>query len=179
MRARLQLARALLPKPELLILDEPTASVDPVASYELINLILRIVDESGISALVSSHRLDEIEAMGSHVILLHRGQVLYDGGLDQLRAQIDRPHYELRFRSPSVAREARESLLSASAVTMAEMIDDTNVMAVLGHGEPIGAALAGLEGGVHDLATVRELNVPLRDVLAEVYGLGDHEDSRR
>src|SRR5438552_16264465 len=71
MRARLQLACALLHEPPVLILDEPTGTVDPVGSFELLEMIRRVTTERRLAVLFSTHRVDEIEALGEKAILLH------------------------------------------------------------------------------------------------------------
>jgi ABC-2 type transport system ATP-binding protein len=73
MRVRLGLARALLTDPKLLILDEPSRSLDPVASGELQALLVRLASE-GMSILLSSHRLDEIESVCDRVLVVVDGR---------------------------------------------------------------------------------------------------------
>ena len=73
MRVRLGLARALIAHPRLLILDEPTRSLDPVASAELLDL-LRALAADGRAVLLASHRLDEVEAVCDRVLVLIDGE---------------------------------------------------------------------------------------------------------
>jgi ABC-2 type transport system ATP-binding protein len=77
-RQRLALAMAMLPDPEIFILDEPTSGLDPVARHA-IHEILRGLRAQGRTVLVSSHHLDEIEALADRVIILRAGEIVADG----------------------------------------------------------------------------------------------------
>jgi ABC-type multidrug transport system ATPase subunit len=97
----------------VLILDEPTGAIDPVAAHELLGLIIDIVEEEGLACMISSHRLEEIEALHSHVLLLDRGRIRYDGDLDELRDMVDRQQLEIEFRTDEGARQARKLIENA------------------------------------------------------------------
>src|SRR5204863_286997 len=77
MRARLQLACALLHQPPVLILDEPTGTVDPIGSFELLEQIRQVTVERKLAVLFSTHRVDEIDAIGEIVDLIHRGREVH------------------------------------------------------------------------------------------------------
>ncbi|MBK7212770.1 MAG: ABC transporter ATP-binding protein [Bacteroidales bacterium] len=79
MKQRLSLAIALLGKPELLILDEPINGLDPSGIIEIRNLINRLNTEEGCTVFLSSHILDEIEKICSHVAVINKGKLLYQG----------------------------------------------------------------------------------------------------
>jgi lantibiotic transport system ATP-binding protein len=82
MRQRLGLALALLPKPDLLILDEPTNGLDPAGMIETRELIQRLPDEYGVTVFLSSHLLGEVEQIATHVGIIGRGQLLFEGTLE-------------------------------------------------------------------------------------------------
>ena len=84
MRQRLGLAQALLGTPRLLFLDEPTTGLDPLVRQSFYQLVSDLRGR-GVTALLSSHALSELEARIDHVIILHRGVVLASGSLDTLR----------------------------------------------------------------------------------------------
>jgi Cu-processing system ATP-binding protein len=84
MRQRLGLAQALLGEPRLLFLDEPTTGLDPLVRQGFYDLVGELRGR-GVTALLSSHALSELEARIDHVVILHRGKVLVSGTLDALR----------------------------------------------------------------------------------------------
>lgn len=85
MKQRLSIALALLPNPELLILDEPTNGLDPNGIIETRELIKKLNTERGVTILVSSHILAEVEKMASHVGIIHRGKMLFQGTFPELQ----------------------------------------------------------------------------------------------
>ena len=81
MRARLALAQALLPHPELLILDEPSDGLDPEGIHEMRQTILRLQRELGLTILLSSHLLNEVEQLCSRIAVLNQGRMVFEGTL--------------------------------------------------------------------------------------------------
>src|ERR1044071_5497567 len=84
MRQRLGIAQALLPTPELIILDEPTNGLDPQGIQETRELIRRLRDDFRLTVLLSSHLLTEIEQLCNRVGIIHEGRLLYEGGPETL-----------------------------------------------------------------------------------------------
>jgi ABC-2 type transport system ATP-binding protein len=87
MRQRLGLALALLNKPELLILDEPTNGLDPAGIHEMRALIRRLPDEFGVTVFLSSHLLSEVEQIAGHIGIIHEGKLLFQGPLSELQTR--------------------------------------------------------------------------------------------
>ncbi|UQD51136.1 bacitracin ABC transporter ATP-binding protein [Bacillus methanolicus] len=87
MKQRLGIAQALLGKPELLILDEPTNGLDPAGIQEIRHLIKTLPEKTGMTVLVSSHILSEIELIANHVGIIHKGKLIFQGTIDELRAR--------------------------------------------------------------------------------------------
>ena len=85
MKQRLSIGVALLHRPALLILDEPTNGLDPNGIVEMRILLKRLNQEDGVTVLVSSHLLSEVERLASHVGIVHRGRMMFQGTLEELR----------------------------------------------------------------------------------------------
>src|SRR5690349_1217528 len=87
MRQRLGLALALLNQPELLILDEPTNGLDPAGIHEMRDLIRRLPEEFGVTVFLSSHLLNEVEQIASHIGIIHESRLLFQGTLAELQSR--------------------------------------------------------------------------------------------
>lgn len=85
MKQRLGLAGALLGRPPILILDEPTNGLDPSGIHEIRNLVKSLPDLYDCTVLISSHMLSEIELMADDIGILNHGRLLFEGSLDDLR----------------------------------------------------------------------------------------------
>jgi ABC-2 type transport system ATP-binding protein len=88
MRQRLALARAILHDPEVLILDEPTAGVDPSGQIEIRQVMLDMVHKEGKTILLSSHNLDEVQRICNRIALIHKGQIRLYGELEKLQHEM-------------------------------------------------------------------------------------------
>jgi ABC-2 type transport system ATP-binding protein len=86
MRQRLGIAAALLRRPRLLILDEPATGLDPAGMRDM-RLLIRRLAEEGITVLLSSHQLPEVEELCDRVAIVQSGRVVYEGALADLRRQ--------------------------------------------------------------------------------------------
>jgi len=100
MRQRLALARAMAPDPELLVLDEPTAGVDPTGQIEIRQLMLDMIHKQGKTILLSSHNLDEVQRICDRIALIHKGQIRLYGELEKLQRQMGHGGFEIETAQP-------------------------------------------------------------------------------
>jgi ABC-2 type transport system ATP-binding protein len=167
MKARLRLARALLPEPSVLILDEPTGAIDPIAAHSLLALITDLARDRGLAVLLSSHRLEEIEALQSHALLLDHGTVRFAGDLEALRNQLSEPLLEITFSNVAIAERAAARVTAAGAEVWTE---DATVHCRLSGRAAVGELLSEMSDVErHEIRMIREVPTPLRDLIAHIY----------
>jgi len=112
MRQRLGLAQALLHRPKFLILDEPTNGLDPAGIREFRSYLRKIADEDGVSVLVSSHLLSEIELMCDRIAIIQNGKLIDIREMNQK----EEAHYYIEAQPSEQVRD----FLSAQGVTLEE-----------------------------------------------------------
>ena len=106
-KTRVALAKSLINRPELLLLDEPTASLDPDTGDMVRSWLERYRAASGCTILLASHNMAEVERMCSHVVMLKQGRIVDQGSPDDLLARYGRDDLEEVFLD--IARNRRES----------------------------------------------------------------------
>jgi ABC-2 type transport system ATP-binding protein len=166
MRARLQIARATLHRPSVLILDEPTGTLDPVAAYDLLELVRRMTKERGLAVMLSSHRLEEIEALDETVLLLDQGRRVYLGPLSALRT-VDRTTEVVLELGALDDAIAAEQILRATAEVISVQRNERSIEVTAGTtAGGVIAALGPLAVGVLHIA---ERSGATREVLRRAY----------
>jgi ABC-2 type transport system ATP-binding protein len=108
MRQRIGLAHALLGKPDLVILDEPTANLDPLGRVQVIEII-NMLKKEGFSFLISSHILPELERVCEHVVLMHKGKAIRQGTLKQLLSEVSSQAFVIKVQPASPLVELLKS----------------------------------------------------------------------
>jgi ABC-2 type transport system ATP-binding protein len=130
MKQKVKLAQALVHDPKLVLLDEPTNGLDPSGREEMLQLVRSLPSRSGCSVMLSSHLLPDVEQVCDQAILLHQGEVLFSGEIDQLRRQGQEDVYEVRVKSED------EKLFSALTARGCKVERDGAMLAVR---LPVGA----------------------------------------
>jgi ABC-2 type transport system ATP-binding protein len=113
---RLGVAAALMRSPRLLVLDEPTNGLDPAGIRDMRALVRRLAD-GGITILLSSHNMLEVEEICRHVAIMRRGQLAFEGSMTELRARAADVQYRLVSSDDALAAEVAEQVEGVHHVT--------------------------------------------------------------
>lgn len=162
-RMRCDLAAALLHSPSLLFLDEPTIGLDAVAKLAVRDFIQRLNREHGVTVILTTHDLDEIEALCSRVMVIGSGCILFDGTVQGLRGQA-----------------TTERRLTVDLADADDAIDDPAATVVSRDGRRVQLSFTPEETSTPDLISrivaqhdVRDLFVespPIEEIIARLYG---------
>ena len=128
MKQRLGLAGALLGRPPILILDEPTNGLDPSGIHEIRNLIKSLPSLYDCTVLISSHMLSEIELMADDIGILNHGRLLFEGSLDELRQNAVQSGFAADHKSSSADKISSTDQISSTDLEdmFLSMIDKDN-----------------------------------------------------
>ena len=154
MRQRLALAQALLPRPDLVLLDEPAEGLDPEGIHEMRHLILRLNREHGMTVLLSSHQLSEVEHLCNHVAILNQGKLIFNGRWSDLAGINARYRLQLDDweKGDAVLKKCGVTVLEKHSVELLPAVDIADIVTAL------------VQAGVRVSAVE-----PLRQTLEEIY----------
>lgn len=152
MRQRLGLARALLWNPKVLLLDEPTNGLDPVGIAEFRESLREIAKKEGVTILISSHILAEIEKLVDRVLVIERGQLLYDGALHNLTKRL--AGQSVSYQLLATDMEALENVLTSMELLPESMSNGAIRVTIPGDNTSFLSGLA--TKGIHLIEASRE-----------------------
>jgi ABC-2 type transport system ATP-binding protein len=157
MRQRLGIASALLRRPQLLLLDEPTTGLDPAGMRDMRDLVRRLAHE-GITILLSSHLLNEVEELCNRVAIIRKGRIVYEGGLGELLATAT-TGYRLRTTEPERARTVLLAQRGVESVVLTdgELRFSADEETVAHTAIVLGQARIGITALVPETASLEEL----------------------
>ena len=141
MRQKLALARAMVHDPEVLIMDEPTAGVDPSGQIEIRELMKNMVSNQGKTILLSSHNLDEVHRICNRIALIHRGEIRVSGNLEKIQKEMSRGGVNIETAEP-VTPPIMEELRRMPELSLLEQHD--NWLAVASGTNPDISAIVNL-----------------------------------
>ena len=162
-RMRCDLAAALLHAPSILFLDEPTIGLDAVSKLAVRDFVKRLNQERGVTVILTTHDMDDIEALCTRVIVIGDGRILSDGTLSELRNRV-----------------TRERWLTVDLVHADDSIDDPDATVIRHEGhrvclafDPQRVSSAELIQRVTRAHAIRDLfveNPPIETIIARLYG---------
>lgn len=120
MKQRLAIAITLLDSPKLLLLDEPVNGLDPNGMIEIRELLMKLNKEDGITIFISSHLLDEIEKMCTHIGIINHGEIVFQGTKEELNAQMKSD--EVLIQIPNA--QQYESLFSENELSPTQILEN-------------------------------------------------------
>jgi ABC-2 type transport system ATP-binding protein len=168
MRQRLGIARALVNDPRVVFLDEPTFGLDPMGQLQVLELMGRVAREHGVTVVLSTHLLAEVEQACDRVLILHRGRIVAQGTVAEVARRAAAPRRGL-VKVPPELRERALEVLAASAV-----------VAVAAHGDRRGQVVVSTPAGVaperaasRALGSLLEAGVPVLGFAMEGGRLSD------
>ena len=124
MKQRVKLAQALVHDPVMVLLDEPTAGLDPAGREEMLALIRRIGGDFGISIMLSSHLMGDVESTCNRIVVLEGGRVIEDGTVSQLTQETENLYIEVDDRRDDLLALLRGRGLEAGLDGISIVIDD-------------------------------------------------------
>ncbi len=167
MLQRLGVAAALMTKPDLVILDEPTSGMDPPGIQEMRALIRSLADHDGVTVILASHQLQEVQRVCDRVAIFNKGKVITEGRVSDLIASGER----LRLSVTPLAKAM--SVLGDRAT-----LEGDAIVAAVPRAEAAAAIKALVEGGV-DIEEARWIGADLEDVfMSETGWTGVQEQNR-
>jgi ABC-2 type transport system ATP-binding protein len=157
MKQRVKLAQALVHDPQLVLLDEPTNGLDPAGRDDMLGLIRRIGTEFGISVLVASHLLGELERVCDHVVVIDAGQLLRSSSTADVTAASPLIAVEVTERTDDLAAVLRQAGLGVATVgplLEVDLRDDTTYDEVRDAVVRLGVGLVRMERRRHRMAEI-------------------------
>ncbi|MFK0108571.1 ABC transporter ATP-binding protein [Streptomyces sp. NPDC091217] len=175
MRQRLGLAAALLTRPRLLVLDEPSNGLDPAGKRHVHGVLTRLAAD-GTSVVLSSHRMDDLEALCSEVTILATGRVVFSGPLGKLAAENRELDYRLRTSDAEAARRIAGDTTGIRIVDDHGVRQDPDILVVRGLVPALDELVAKV---VRSDVAVRELAPVVSPLEAAFLALTEQQEAGR
>ena len=161
MKKKLAVARAMLHRPALLFLDEPSAGLDPVAAAGLREELASVVRREGVTVFLTTHNLSEAEKLCSRVAVIRQGRLLAEGPPDELRAS--KASHRVEVAGSGFSEDLLHRLRAESAVQSATVSDD-RLLLELRDGSKVAPLVRLMVESGAEIEEVRKAKVSLEDV---------------
>lgn len=161
-RMRCDLAASLLHSPSVLYLDEPTIGLDAVSKLAVRDFVRRLNRERGVTLILTTHDMDDIEALCTRVIVIDEGRIMSDGTLADLRARVTTERWLI-----VDLLQAEEEVVDPQAITVSR--EGSRVCLSFDPEEVSAAALIGRITAKHAIRDLFVENPPIEQVIARLY----------
>ncbi|WP_419871310.1 ABC transporter ATP-binding protein [Candidatus Pristimantibacillus sp. PTI5] len=175
-RMRCELVASLLHNPSILFLDEPTIGLDIVVKTEIRDFLMQMNREQGTTILLTTHDLQDIEALCSRVIMLDDGRIIYDGGLDDLKNRWSKGR-EIQFQFAGHTQLAKLQQLTESLDVTWTMENEVTAKMWLPHAVNVSDALSCVVGGV-EIRDIKIIETNTDDIVRSIYSSGSASTSK-
>ena len=176
-RMRCELAASLLHNPSIVFLDEPTIGLDIVVKTEIREFLKEMNHKYGTTILLTTHDLQDIEALCSRVIMLDDGRVIYDGGLEQLKQTWGKgKEIELLFAGPVQLEVLQQKTLGLD-VTWSQINEISAKVCVPHEGTPVSEVLNRVVGAM-EIRDIKILETNTDEIVRQIYRAGSAEKPR-
>jgi len=175
-RRRLDIAMGLVHDPRLVFLDEPTTGLDPQARANLWTHISALRSERGMTVFLTTHYLDEADALCDRILVIDQGRIVADGTPERLKAQVSGDLVELELADPAEAEATRALVASLDGATAAEASGATVRVRVPRAGRVVPELVRALDGRGVGLAGIEVRRPTLDDVFLTLTGRSLREE---
>jgi ABC-2 type transport system ATP-binding protein len=173
MRQRLALARGMLHNPEVLVLDEPTAGVDPSGQIEIRQIMLDMVKKEGKTILLSSHNLDEVQRICNRIALIHKGEIRLAGELDKLQHQMS--HGEVMVETTDAVPPPVIAELNALPNVRVNAQHERNLILTIGEGTDISGIVALLSARGVKIEQFKKQQASVEEIYTTILKEAEHK----
>ena len=161
-RMRCEIAASLLHSPKILFLDEPTIGLDAVSKVAVRDFIKRINRENGVTVVLTTHDMGDVEALTDRIMLIGRGELLYDGSFNHIKNQYD------TVNTLTVDYDASRLLTLSEGAVFLSNENGRAVIAIDTKKIPVSQVISQIS----QIATVYNISVqsrPIEEIIAEIY----------
>jgi ABC-2 type transport system ATP-binding protein len=161
-RMRCEIAASLLHSPRILFLDEPTIGLDAVSKVAVRNFIKRINRENEVTIVLTTHDMGDVEALTDRVMLIGKGQILYDGSFSQMKGKYNTANIL------TIDYDAGREMVMPEHTVLLSNENGRAVLSVDTERMPVSRAISMLSQtlAVHDIAVQSR---PIEEIIAEIY----------